>query len=126
MRRLGIVLATLALGATGLTACSGDGAYCSKLEERGDSEALANLDVNSPEILEKAKKELEEITEVAPDDVKPEWERLTKALDTANEVAADPANADLSELNQVTTDLTDAMQTISNDAEERCGIQISS
>lgn len=124
MRRLGIVLATLALGATGLTACSGDGAYCSKLEERGDSQALAGLDVNSPEGLEAAKEELDEVTEAAPDDIKPEWERLTQALEAASEISADPANADVSEASKVSSDLTGALQEISNDAKERCNIEI--
>lgn len=145
MRRVGPVVAAVALSMTGLAACSGgDEAYCGKLDD-----ARSVLDVESSmddleavsEQFAKAKGQVEEISSVAPEEVKEQWTAMSEGIDEMSpalkefEKIGDPAElspeeqaellqkVDMQAVQDSSTKVMEAGQAIDKDSEERCGEQ---
>lgn len=145
MRRVGPVVAAVALSMTGLAACSsGDDAYCSKLEEASaDFEFEANAgDLGAmQEQLDKVRGHVKDIHSAAPEDIEKHWATMEKSLDSLapalkefegiddiqslspEEQAELMQKVDMEQLQTDSTDIMEAGQAIQKDGKERCGIE---
>lgn len=108
MRRTGVFLASVVLALAGLSACSSaDKEYCDKVKELGDN-FTAQASGNPGASAEK----FQAVADVAPDDVKDEWQTFADAMKALDE---DPSSA-ASKLG----DIQSASTTIQKDIQDRC------
>lgn len=94
--------------------------YCAKLNEMGeDFAASVGQSMSDPEVAADFAEQVREVAEVAPDDVAADWATLADAMETLATIdITDPESAE--ELQQLSSDLTDASQRLSTEPVEAC------
>lgn len=122
----GTVAAVLSLG--GLTACGGgDDDYCDAVKA-----AVANDDDMSQE---DALAVFEDLAEIAPDEIKDDFDQITSLSDTAESLSPDDmetmspeeledAMADLEESTGDLDDMSGALENIATYTSEECGVDL--
>lgn len=109
MRRTGVFLASVVLALGALSACSGaDKEYCDKVKDLGND---FMSQASSGKAGENAAK-FQEVADVAPDDVKDDWQTFADAMKALDE---DPSSA-ASKIG----DIQSASTAIQKDIQDRC------
>jgi hypothetical protein len=109
MRRTGVFLASVVLALGALSACSSaDKEYCDKVKDMGN-DFMSQASAGNPG---SSAAKFQEIADVAPDDVKDDWQTFADAMKAIDE---DPKSA-TSKLG----DIQSASTNIQKDIQDRC------
>jgi hypothetical protein len=109
MRRTGVFLASVVLALAGLSACSSaDKEYCDTVKEMGDN-LLTSATSGDPG---SSADKFQQIADVAPSDVKDDWQKIADFMKAFKE---DPASA-ASQAN----DMQSSLAAVQKDVQDRC------
>ncbi|MEV5965423.1 hypothetical protein AB0L70_26885 [Kribbella sp. NPDC051952] len=113
-------IATVIVGAAGLTACTDDQAYCVDLAKYAAS--AVNVDPQKPadyvKILDDAKK----LKDSAPDEVKDDWAVVATFAEKAEKAASD--RVELAKLSKQTGAVMTAYKAITTHAKDSCKVDV--
>ncbi|TWD84819.1 hypothetical protein FB561_6015 [Kribbella amoyensis] len=118
--RTALLTATLIAGATALTACTEEQAYCVDLA--GYAASAADVDPQNPADYTKILGDAKKLQESAPAEVKDDWGTVVSFAEQAQKAGTD--RVELARLSKQTGAVTSAYKSIATHAKDSCKVDV--
>jgi hypothetical protein len=119
MRKV-VLAATMAVAATGLTACTEEQAYCVDLA--GYAASAVNVDPQNPVDYTKILEDARKLSKSAPDEVKDDWSKIVAFAEKAEKAKGN--RVELARLSRQTGQVSGSYKAIATHAKDACKVDV--